>query len=346
MSIVSCLCQAKASQRFRRPTKRWTQRVVLLLALQPLSVTVLEAAIAAYGMTRQQQEPVVPVQCNPVDSGSTELHRRMEQFVRLATNRADGSWAGQYVRGGEVIGEFLFWAPEAGYLRLPLGPLVPGGDFSDCNGISGSVLETESRVILAPDPKGGSPRSVTSFLKVQWGERHYLIEEGKRRLFCDYVSGVLDISDAQNYREFFVRAEDEDRKSVSRCARFLEPRGESCCGPVEARVLSVGKREIDTQSHPELIVERLWVTLDVGKQDRVQKGTTFSLSGLEKNAADSAGRIHTEITVSRIRESSSSGWLKRSVPRGGRDWREQLRAIGPAAVPGTRVTSWKWSELE
>jgi len=118
--------------------------------------------------------------------------RQLEGSEKAQTDE----WAGFYSVGAETRLFVFRWSPDQGFVFGSVDTCRPNVDY-----ISYGKVRVSTK-FLEIDPEVNNPTTRytgkaalrytelrTRYLKVKWGDLHYLVPEDKIALFCDYVSG-------------------------------------------------------------------------------------------------------------------------------------------------------------
>lgn len=199
----------------------------------------------------------------------------------LEAEEAANEWAGVYTPicdDCEVSLDKLRWTPKSGFIKFYVYTCQPELRALDF----GSAVESLTTVYLFPEypaDSGRSPRPAMQYLKVKWGERHYLIAEDKIGEFCDWVAGVEvhNRNEVLGVKDFYLKDSDAE-KSVTGLP--LLPRGYKHLlkRPIEATIIAIGKSYIERDEDVEGCMNRavMPVTLNVGSANGVAVGMKFN----------------------------------------------------------------------
>lgn len=227
----------------------------------------------------------------------------------LEAEEAVDEWAGVYTPicdDCEVSLDKLRWTQKSGFLKFYVYTCLPELRALDF----GSAVESLTTVYLFPEypaDSGRSPRPAMQYLKVKWGERHYLIAEDKVSEFCDWVAGVEVHSknEVLGVKDFYLKDGDTEMPvtglpSLPRGYEHLLKR------PIEAKIIAIGKSYVERDEDAESCEKRtvIPVTLNVGSAKGVAVGMKF-----DSVAEDMSDKfIITSVGKHSSRAVSEQGW--------------------------------------
>jgi hypothetical protein len=241
----------------------------------------------------------------------TKAQAGYERIGEDNSRTQEDEWAGSYTidypdpdLGSTSLDEFR-WSPRSGFVEVYVYTCLP-----ELRRLSyGSVVASASDVRLLPDYASKSPggyEPATRYLKVKWGERHYLIPEDKLTIFSDRAAGLETRKDESGIivYDFYIKT-DELEKPVAGLP-VLPPGYERFVKkPIDARITAVAAsyRKIDLENEwwDELIIP---VTINVGSAHGVKRKMIFRAVGVDELE-------HIEIKSAGLR--SSQGAIVRSI---------------------------------
>ena len=207
------------------------------------------------------------------------LRARWQRIEEENRNANLNEWAGDYQGAGEVSQYVLRWSPRAGFAYIYIYTCIPEVRWLEHGSVSASPRLIQMRA--ENRPRGDTPRSsVTNYLPVRWGERHYLILETRVGEFYSHVAGYGQ-TPVEWTGEFFVRDGDGD-KPVSGMP-ILPPGYERFVRyPIEATIMRVGRSFVRNrgrdrgQDYYDSVTP---ITLNVGTANGVRRTMDFHLIG-------------------------------------------------------------------
>ncbi len=218
-------------------------------------------------------------------------------------------WAGDYSVGGDTFLDVIRWTPEGGYVRFNASlcmALVRNFDYGDVIASSPYTVELVSRY---------KPNTTRKFVKVKWGEEHYLIEDDKVKDFCDYVAGVGKYNSPDGTvfgsYEFYSNQSDGSNNQSDGSNNAIVPTvppdyQHLVKQPIDARITKVGSSYVKVSKDEHDPYNKLItpVTLNVGKAHGVKRGMSFDVLGSERQE---------KVEVMRVFRSTSRGRVVRYV---------------------------------
>ena len=195
-----------------------------------------------------------------------------------AENKKAGEdeWAGSYsmMPGFDVSFEHLRWSPQAGFVDVYVYTCLPELRYLNF----GSVTVSQTTVQMLPEypPKSGRKTAqVKMYVKVKWGDRHYLIEEDRLADFCDSITGTGIYEEGVIERGFWLKSSDFEKATRGR--PLLPPEYRHLLKkPVDAKVIAVGKSYVEQDEEYGCMKRTVTpVTLNVGSKNGVKTGIAF-----------------------------------------------------------------------
>jgi hypothetical protein len=188
----------------------------------------------------------------------------------------EDEWAGSYsmVPGGEVSLENLRWSPQAGFVNVYVYTCESALRYLNF----GSVTVSPTTVQMLPEYPPASGRKtaqVEMYVKVKWGDRHYLIEEDRLEDFCDSISGTGIHKEGILERGFWLKSSDWEKKTHGQ--PLLPPEYKHLLKkPVDAKVIAVGNSYVERDEEYGCMKRTVTpVTLNVGSKSGVKAGMAF-----------------------------------------------------------------------
>lgn len=214
----------------------------------------------------------------------TDVLAAQEKWRLLEADDEAGEWAGQYspvCDFCEVSLDKLRWSPKSGFIEIHVYTCIP--ELRVLN--FGSALESSMAVQLTPEYPSASGRSLQpakQYLKVKWGERHYLIAEQEIAEFCEHIAGLGIRGENEPFvvKDFYLKDADYE-KPVSGLPMLPKGYVHLLKKPIDAKITAVGKSYIE-YDYEDGCVKRTVVpaTLDAGRASGVKVGIIFkSLTG-------------------------------------------------------------------
>jgi hypothetical protein len=212
----------------------------------------------------------------------TDVLAAQEKWKRLDADEDAGEWAGDYTPlcdFCEVSLDKLRWSPKSGFLEIHVYTCLP-----ELRGLNfGNAVESVTDVHLIPEYPSASGRSLQparQYLKVKWGERHYLINENEIAEFCRHIAG-LDIrreNEPLVAGDFYLKDSDWDKPATG---WPVLPKGYKHLlkRPIDAKITAVGRGYVEYDYENGCSKQTIIpVTLDAGSASGVKVGTIFKFS--------------------------------------------------------------------
>lgn len=190
----------------------------------------------------------------------------------------EDEWAGSYSMqpGGEVSIDNLRWSPQAGFINIYVYTCLPELRYLNFGNVSVSPT-TIQMLPEYPVNSGRTTAQVRMYVKVKWGERHYLIEEDRMADFCDTISGTGIYNEGILGRGFWLKGSDSEKKNDG--LPLLPPEYKHLLKkPVDAKVIAVGTSYLERDGEDDCATRTVTpVTLNVGSKRGVKAGMAFKV---------------------------------------------------------------------
>lgn len=188
----------------------------------------------------------------------------------------EDEWAGSYsiMPDGEVSFNNLRWSPQAGFVNVYVYTCLPELRYLNFGRVTASPTTVQMTPEYPPD-SGRKTAQVTMYVKVKWGDRHYLIEEDRLAEFCDAVSGTGIYEEGVMGRGFWLKAGDWE-KTASGTPTLPREYKHLLKKPVDAKVIAVGKSYVEHHGDNECLTRTVTpVTINAGSKGGVKAGIAF-----------------------------------------------------------------------
>jgi hypothetical protein len=268
-----------------------------------------EEGVFSKALLRQYKLPAVEDLHYRYDKYSREQVTELKaRLALLAESKFEKEWEGGYTQGSE---------PQLGLAIFRLDMKVGFVDIYiyDCYSelryfTYGKVIDNPDSIEIIPEFKPNAEAVVTQkYIKVRWGSRLYLVDEEYLLPFSEKAVGIFvaDEADETSYNKwanFLVKGDTE--ALVAGYPQFPANYKSFERLPIEARVISVGKRVIATDKTDDGTVYNSSadypVTINAGAKQKVKEGMTF----LVPNTQDI-------ITISRVFQNKATGIVSRDL---------------------------------
>jgi len=211
------------------------------------------------------------------EEAKARVSKRITSVDRECKESPGHDWAGEYVRSFGLGGDRIWIAPKSG----------AANQFWGCLGLYdedlGAVTEKDGRITIQwdypPDDRSGP---ATTFLVVRWGQRRYLIEEGRVLEFCDACHKKREPTDDRSTLQLFYRRAEGEKMAVT--GNPILPKAYQhywTLDPIRASILSLGSATTRPhRTYPEKYQEvRRLVRLSAGVNQHVLPQMDFRLDG-------------------------------------------------------------------
>jgi len=230
--------------------------------------------------------------------------------IEKQSNNAGDEWAGVYsIAEGEVNMSYLRWSPQHGFVRFHIYtclPAVRGLDY-------GKVVVSEDHVELVSSRASeteNSEESPTKYVKVKWGERHYLVAENDIESFFTYTSGrgSLPYTDAGVPIDFWGRI-DDSAKPIADVPVVPSAYAEHVKKPIDTRIIKVGRSYTEVDPDNDVWLDHVTpVTLNAGSNAGLKRGMTLHVVKSED---------YETVVLTRVGRNYALGIIVRSMRKPG-----------------------------
>ena len=185
-------------------------RSILLALLTSAIVSCLVQGVAAQEQLQKFDEASLREAGSLSPAQQTEIAQLRFVILNDVEKTPDDEWAGSYVfEDGPTSGAQFDWTPSHGFVVWWMTCSNGMRDKINFGGVTvqdGALylepkLQTQSGKVYAVSPE---------FIKVKWGERHYLIPADKMIAFC---YAALNAARSLEINEFFLKKSDRTKKS-------------------------------------------------------------------------------------------------------------------------------------
>jgi len=162
--------------------------------------------------------------------------------IKSENSNSVDEWAGDYsAQSGEVNVIALRFSPQAGFVYANFYTCLP-----ELRGLNyGTVSQTPDSILLTSQTSQRNGQT-TKYLRVKWGERHYLVPENEVAQFYKFVAGFGWKEDEYVFFDFLLKNDDAEKPIVG---MPVVPRGYERFAkkPIEATITEVLRREIESE---------------------------------------------------------------------------------------------------
>jgi len=277
----------------------------------------------------------VPVELNYNSYSKSDFANALTKLENLKSEDSSlvDEWAGSYspVYSGEVNVEDLKWSPKVGFVYLNFYTCLP-----ELRGLDyGSVSATPDYILLTSQSSKLNGQ-VKKYLRVKWGERHYLVPESEVAKFYRFVAGYGWKKDEYVVFDFLLK-DDDSEKPITGMPVF--PRGYErfVKKPIEATITQVVRREIKTEQSYDgspSYESHTFVRLNAGTADGVRRGMAFHVVESED---------FEKVEVVQVGRNFSIGVLVRSLDENKhetfKNWQTDEIKAYPSVTVGWKVST-------
>lgn len=246
-----------------------------------------------------------------------DIKKIREKLELFKASKGADEWEGRYSPGGyDPTGiSYLQLNFNVGFVDLYVDTCNP--ELRSVN--YGKIKNSADIIQTVPEFVENSPRksSPVRYVKVKWGESHYLVEESALLAFAEKAVGLYvepeDASDKdfQKWSNYWTDA-DLEKSSVG-LPVFPNAYKKFQRLPIEGRIISVGKRTIEKEKDFGDIFYNAdaayyAITINAGKDKGVKNSMIFETPGAD-----------TPILITQVNQNTAIGLIHRDIDEKKRD---------------------------
>lgn len=276
----------------------------------------------------------LPVELNYNSYSKSDFGHVLTKLENLKSedNSLVDEWAGNYspVYSGEVNVEALKLSPKVGFVYLNFYTCLPELRSLDY----GNISATPDYVLLTSQSSKLNGQ-VKKYLRVKWGERHYLVPENEVAEFYKFVAGYGWKQNEYVVFDFLMKNEDFE-KPITGMPVFPAGYERFVKKPIEATITRVLRREIKTEQSYDgspAYKSHTFIRLNVGTANGVKRGMTFNVAESED---------YEKVELLQIGKNSSIGVLIRSLDENKQETLKNWQTNEEKSYPNVAV-GWKVS---
>lgn len=222
--------------------------------------------------------------------------------AKLENQESIDEWTGDYLTDDiNLSASALRWSPKEGFVYVGFYTCIPELRFLNY----GSVKVSEKSILMNSEI-GKNFYWGNKFLRVKWGERHYLISEGQIADFYNLVAGYGWKENGESSEHFLLKKGDKDKR-VTGMPVF--PRGyeKFVRKPIEGKITEIIRREVNSKKYDNGNISyksRTFVEINVGKIQGLRRDLYLYLIDSEDDEV---------IEIKRIGRNSSIGVIERTL---------------------------------
>ncbi len=238
----------------------------------------------------------------------TKFREKLDLFKNA---KYSDEWEGVYFAGHEETVGFsqLQIDSNIGFTNLYIYSCLPELRYINYGGI----INTPDYIHLSPEfvEKSLRKSQPVTYIKVKWGDRHYLVEESSLTAFAEKAVGIYidsedeSIENRQKWANCWVKGDLE--KDLTGLPEFPANYKQFQRLPIETKIISVRKRTIETEAELDNIFYSgetavYKVTIGAGKDKGVKRGMHFDIP-----------EISDEIFITEVKQNISTGIVIRTI---------------------------------
>ena len=226
-----------------------------------------------------------------------------EKLDLLKEAKFADEWEGIYIRGGIDLGfSQLRWDSNIGFAHFYIYTCVP--ELSSVN--YGKVTNSPQYIQTIPEFIADSPRkaNIIKYVKVKWGNQHYLVDESSLPEFAEQAVGIYVLPEESSYKGLIFWVKGDSPQEFTGAPEFPASYKKFQRQPIETIITSV-KRTIEqeveiagTYYTSETAVYK--ITIGAGAIKGVKKGMDFY-----------SPELNTDISIVEVNRNSAVGVITR-----------------------------------
>jgi hypothetical protein len=196
-----------------------------------------------------------------------DVIKSRQKLTLIKQSLSEIEWTGQYLSNTSLGESFLFWNNHNGFVEYYFYHTLKSLSYGNAIDKDGFVIFKDENVNSLKPPKS------TVFVKVKFGETHYLIPENKLKDFLEMAVGVYaGLTD--NYfswqKTLDIKKEVFGIPQVPAKFKHLLP------SPIKTKIAGIGKKTLNSETEE---IYR-FVILGDGKNKKIKVGMNFFVEDL------------------------------------------------------------------
>ncbi len=224
----------------------------------------------------------------------TDVVKAKQKLILLKQISPKSEWEGIYDRSGNLSDTKFIWNSQVGFITYYIHTCQPdlrGLDFGSVI-ISGDHIET-----LSEKPQNAESKNKTSiekFVKVKWGDVHYLVEEDELETFGELAAGYYGsgkpaetefngekFTYQKSIWDTYWKKVEEPNKKVFGLPLLPDKYKHLIKIPIEAEILTINEHKIDEFEEGIMPHSYRYVTINAGKNKNIKPDMQFYVPALE-----------------------------------------------------------------
>lgn len=229
-----------------------------------------------------------------------DVLKAKEKLNLIRNSKTDDEWEGSYSLFGDLTDNKLFWDSEIGFVNyyiytcaLELRGLNYGRAINNFDSVT---LFSEKQ---QPPLPGIGKIGQRKFVKVKWGDRHYLVDEEILEDFCELAAGYYEVKSDEIeingekietqvaiWNSFWVMSDDSYKKKVFGLPVLPKSYEKYIKQPIKTKIAFIGKIEKDIAKEDYLSSSiTYYLTLGAGKDKGIKEGMSFYIPQLKERVS-------------------------------------------------------------
>lgn len=243
-----------------------------------------------------------------------DVVRAKQTYILLKQISPKNEWEGMYDNSGHTSDTKLIWNSQVGFISYNVNTCsleLSNLDFGNVK-ISDDQIELVSE--KTPNPESKNKISPRKFIKVKWGDVHYLVEEEELETFCELAAGYYGSGKPTEtefegekftyqksiWDSYWQKVEEPDKK-VFGLPLFSEKYRHLVKIPIEAEISSINEHKLELAEEDFLpSYSYRYLTINAGKNKNIKPDMEFYVPDLQER-----------IKILEVGEKTSKGVIER-----------------------------------
>ncbi|CAN5808950.1 hypothetical protein BH20ACI4_BH20ACI4_31920 [soil metagenome] len=264
-----------------------------------------------------------------------------QKFILLKQISPMNEWEGMYDNSGHTSDTKLIWNSQVGFIGYYVNTCSLELSSLDFGYIKINADQIELFSEKTPNPESKNKISPEKFVKVKWGDVHYLVEEDELETFCELAAGYYGSGkpveteiDGEKFThlksiwEYYWQKVEEPDKKVFGLPILPNKYKHLVKIPIESEILAINEHKLDLAEEDFMSsTSYRYVTISVGKNKNIKPDMEFYIPDLQER-----------IKIIEVGEKTSKGVIERWFEK--EENREDCRKDGqeiPCQNPKVRM---------
>lgn len=250
---------------------------------------------------------------NYTNYSQADVVKAKEKLTLLKQIPSKNEWEGIYDNSGHLSDIKLIWNSQLGFIKYYIYTCQPELRNLDFGNVRNGdyQIEFSSEKPQTADSKKQAWNE--KFIKVKWGDIHYLVEENELEIFSELAAGfygsgkaVEEESGGEKYtytksiwESYWRKTEDLNKKAFG-LPVFPDKYKHLIKIPIEAEIIAINEHKFEVNEDGDISSSNRYVTINAGKNKNIKSDMEFYVPDLQER-----------IKIIEVGEKNSKGVIKR-----------------------------------